>query len=111
MIHKRQSFGDGWGCGPEMELRSTIHTEADEVRVFEVFGGDLPVYSKPTVSRNAKRSGDRSYKRAAGCCKFCSHMSAMPPVGLARAGELHVFSIDYIGRSGKTGALVMVASL
>ncbi|WP_147384557.1 hypothetical protein [Paenibacillus sp. 1011MAR3C5] len=94
-----------------MELRSTIHTEADEVRVFELFGGDLPVYSKPTVSRNAKRSGDRLYKRAAGCCKFCSHMSAMPPVGLARAGELHVFSRGYSGRSGNEGTALTVTSL
>jgi hypothetical protein len=40
--------------------------EADEVKVFEAFGGDLPVQGMPTVSRNAKRSGDRSDKRAAG---------------------------------------------
>ncbi|MFD0961078.1 hypothetical protein [Paenibacillus chungangensis] len=54
-------------CRPDGRLAAGFIREADEVKVFEVFGGDLPVMGWPTESRYAKRLGDRSHKRTAGC--------------------------------------------
>ncbi|RIX46018.1 hypothetical protein D3P08_26495 [Paenibacillus nanensis] len=67
----------------------TFIREADEVKVFEVFGGDLPVYKanrKPT-----RKTIGRPIRQPCGGLSqsfICSRMSRMPPVGRARAEGL-----------------------
>lgn len=46
-------------------LPERVTRQADEVEVFEMFGGDLPVHDIQPIAENAKGSGDRSDKRTA----------------------------------------------
>ncbi|MGO4548023.1 hypothetical protein AB4Z29_24820 [Paenibacillus sp. 2TAB23] len=77
--------------GENLGVNQLFIRKADEVKVFETFGGDLPVLqaNRKPLRKTAGRPVIQSCGRLIMIRIHYSRMSKMPPVGWARAEGLH----------------------